>query len=1423
VTALADGRFVVAWESFTRTTSETINGITVNLPSDGEVLARILSADGSVAGNEFNLDTSLTGLQGIPTVQGLAGGGFVASWFELDAYSAFETVDGNIKAKIFDNNGITTSGEFKVNNLTFGLGVRPEMAELSDGRVIVVWDGTDLTGEDRSGLGISGQILNADGTKIGNVFTINTTRGNQQDSAKVVATPDGGFVVAWNDFLSGSAIQKYDIRGRVYDAAGFPRGDDFAIDGTSGSQLDPVLAVLDNNTLVVAWTDESGQSGDPSTAVKARFYDLETTNRIGSETYLINGVTPETQSKPTLAALPGGQFAVAWMDDSGIGGDASGFGIKSAVFKANTAPVSSGLLSGNTVVELDHLSEELLFIPGLSATDRDGDTLTYTYGPLPSWVRVGADGSLLGLPELGQDGFVTVTSTGATTVAPFSLAVTAADGFGASVTQTYDYQFVMPGMEHAGPVRTVTALSQNSVDVDALFSSIGVSYDQQTLVDVVWLPDGGSLVLVGGYSYDRETVFESPTIICKTGAFCPTPPPSRYTVDTSSALWQFWLDTDGTSVLPPERLSYEARTTTNVTFSQTAQVDLPLGDAALDPLTGKTLTVYREIGNGGSASDDRVRFEIQLDPARTLETQQVASLGILRSGYLANRIDVSDIGNSTFLVVLDSTLAYRIDVSGGSIQVSGAESLSLRYENRLTLSDGRIVSWGEAFTEGGRSLEAQVYGADVKRFLDPVLVISDTAQGAPEGGWLARDFSVPIRAQELENGQIAFSWAHANGQTYEQRLSFLKERETLTELNDIYTVEGPLIGRVLGLAGNDTIFGSAGDDVIDGGIGNDSLVGRDGHDSLTGGPGADTLVGGNGDDTLEGGTGTNTILGGSGTDLLLIDAASTDVTGRDLGSDLMILDGAGGTQITHRDVELFQFTDGVKTYAQVQALLAALPAGTISISGRAAENSRLSVDLSDLSGSGGPASYGYQWVRDGIAIAGAVSDFYVIGQIDVGARISVSVSYLNGIGGSGSLQSSPTAAIAERTTTSGGPRNDLLTGTTGPDAINGLAGNDTINGAGGPDVLNGGAGNDYVYGDGFELRYALPEANQVFRLYQATFNRVPDEAGHKFWTNELFTGARGLAQVRDAITGSQEFTNKYRGLDDGGFVKELYKNVFDRNFDAGQVTQSEIDGWANRITGSFTRADVVNRFAESAELVNSTRTAANALAVNSNPAAWTDDVYRLYRATLDRDPDETGATTWAQRLAEGRPLAEVISGFTASQEFINSFGVLSNPQDFVKLLYENVLGRDFDLGEVSQAEVNGWTSRLNSTFTRADIVEGFSQSAEFQRNTAGALKDWVRGLGTDDQINGGAGTNALAGGHLADLFVFSRTDAAAHTVLDLEAWDYLTFQGFGYTTKADARAHMVQAQGDTVFSDQGTTIALKNFRLSDISDDMIFV
>lgn len=101
---------------------------------------------------------------------------------------------------------------------------------------------------------------------------------------------------------------------------------------------------------------------------------------------------------------------------------------------------------------------------------------------------------------------------------------------------------------------------------------------------------------------------------------------------------------------------------------------------------------------------------------------------------------------------------------------------------------------------------------------------------------------------------------------------------------------------------------------------------------------------------------------------------------------------------------------------------------------------------------------------------------------------------------------------------------------------------------------------------------------QAYRLYQAAFNRTPDQAGVGYWMAMMDQGAT-LGQVATHFLASVEFAQMYgTGLSDTAFVDKLYWNVLHR-----QQDQAGADYWAAAMANGGTRAQVLEQFSESAE------------------------------------------------------------------------------------------------------------------------------------------------------------------------------------------------------------------------------------------------
>lgn len=120
-------------------------------------------------------------------------------------------------------------------------------------------------------------------------------------------------------------------------------------------------------------------------------------------------------------------------------------------------------------------------------------------------------------------------------------------------------------------------------------------------------------------------------------------------------------------------------------------------------------------------------------------------------------------------------------------------------------------------------------------------------------------------------------------------------------------------------------------------------------------------------------------------------------------------------------------------------------------------------------------------------------------------------------------------------------------------------------------------------------------AQEVARLYDTVFGRLPDAAGLGYWRGRLDDGSARAEDVADAFTRSGEFAQRYGALSNRDFVAAVYGNTLHRAPDAGGL-----DYWTAQLDGGGSRAAIVVGFSESAEHVG--LTAANIL--GSTPGGY---------------------------------------------------------------------------------------------------------------------------------------------------------------------------------------------------------------------------
>ncbi|TIC79456.1 CHAP domain-containing protein [Nocardioides sp. GY 10127] len=131
------------------------------------------------------------------------------------------------------------------------------------------------------------------------------------------------------------------------------------------------------------------------------------------------------------------------------------------------------------------------------------------------------------------------------------------------------------------------------------------------------------------------------------------------------------------------------------------------------------------------------------------------------------------------------------------------------------------------------------------------------------------------------------------------------------------------------------------------------------------------------------------------------------------GSTFVVTDAQEGKTLSVRETAAKSgYTSSVLTSASTAAVASSTPLDatpTPVISGEPVVDSTLTVDAGDWEPA--PVALGYQWLRNGVAISGATGTSYVLGQADIDAQISVSVTGTKSGYAKTTTTSEPTSAV----------------------------------------------------------------------------------------------------------------------------------------------------------------------------------------------------------------------------------------------------------------------------------------------------------------------------------------------------------------------------------------------------------------------------
>ncbi|WP_298189328.1 cadherin domain-containing protein [Novosphingobium sp.] len=695
----------------------------------------------------------------------------------------------------------------------------------------------------------------------GSEFLVNTQTDNIQSVPKLTELADGRFVVTWTDFSKalgdGSGTS---LKAQLFQSDGTRIGSEFLVNTeVKGSQSSGVVAALDGGGFVIAWVDESATLGDNSPfSIKAQMFGANGA-KVGAE-FLVNTVTSGSQVMPSIAALSGGGFVVSWRDGSETLPDTNTGHIKAQVFKADGSKAGGEFLV-NTITEGDQRANTM------APLKNGGFVVAWVddIGPLddPTSFQIKAQIFAANGTKVGGEFAV---STAAIGVQLFP-----------SITMLKNGNFVVAWNDTSGSLGDTGGWAVNA----QIFAPDGTRIGSEFLVNTVTtgsqfapsiagLADGGFVV---SWHDDSRTLGDASGTSIKAQAFA---------ADGSRVGSEFRVNTEilGNQQVPNVAALGQGFGIAWIDSSRT------LGDASSMSIKAQLFgfgSIPAIVSGGGGDSAVVAVKETALPVAKVKATDADPGTALtytIAGGADANRFQIDTMtGALSFKVAPDferprdagADNVYSVIVKASDGQLFDTQALTVTVVN---------VNEAPAITSGGGKPKAIITAQE------NTVVVTTVTAADPDAGALLRYAIVGGADAGLfrinaQTGALTFRAApdyEAPGDAGQDNVYDVVVRASDGRLSDTQT----LAIRVTDLV----------NEIINGTSGSDTLSGAGGHDTISGAAGNDTLLGKSGNDVLDGGTGADRMDGGAGNDIFIVDSSG----------DVVIEGPGGGTDTVKASV-----------------------------------------------------------------------------------------------------------------------------------------------------------------------------------------------------------------------------------------------------------------------------------------------------------------------------------------------------------------------------------------------------------------------------------------------------------------------------------------------------------------------------------------
>ena len=270
---LKNGNILVSW------TSDAVD-------VQGDVYGRIFDGDGNALSNDFLISDEWGHVHEDAEIIATADGGFLAIWTSFTA--KYDLNVYGVLGQKFDSTGNALSDTFLVNTTTALSQYKPYIAELSDGKFVTGWVDTNTNQF------VKGQLLDANGNKIGSEFQINSTNTSEEKRfVQIAGLSGGGFVVSWaSRFQDGLEMGVY---AQLFDANANRIGGEFQVHSTAkGKAYWPSITALGNGGFAISFAQER--------VIKTQFFD-SSGNTVGEQVEIGQDTVPNIQRINEASAM----------------------------------------------------------------------------------------------------------------------------------------------------------------------------------------------------------------------------------------------------------------------------------------------------------------------------------------------------------------------------------------------------------------------------------------------------------------------------------------------------------------------------------------------------------------------------------------------------------------------------------------------------------------------------------------------------------------------------------------------------------------------------------------------------------------------------------------------------------------------------------------------------------------------------------------------------------------------------------------------------------------------------------------------------------------------------------------------------------------------------------------------------------------